>query len=224
MTATNTAILIFSLSDDEAVKNKSFYYKNNLSQILNANTLKTVKKTNVDFFHYTEKNQQGNTFGERFTNAIDAVFKKGYDNVIAIGNDTPKINTKHLTEAISILNTNGFALGPSTDGGFYLIALQKKHFDKAIFCDFNWKTNKITKEIKNYIKSKHITITTFNYLNDVDSFFDLKSVLKTLSSKFLALYLEIQKLIQIQSLVTHHINFSLFQIVTPKILNKGSPL
>ncbi|CAN0575163.1 unnamed protein product, partial [Ectocarpus sp. 12 AP-2014] len=62
-------------------------------ETLTKETLRKVKRTKQPYFHISEKEQTGNSFGERFTNAIQTVFDKGYEHIITVGNDTPQLKT-----------------------------------------------------------------------------------------------------------------------------------
>jgi hypothetical protein len=127
-----TAILLFANSAQEEVKHKSIYKGKELFDALTNTTLKTLEKTGLAYFHFSEKEQIGNTFGERFSNAIQTIFDGGYDKVITIGNDTPSLKAHLINEASKLLETNKVVLGPSLDGGFYLLGIQKASFKKIL--------------------------------------------------------------------------------------------
>ena len=132
----NTAILIFANSALEDASRKAIRSSENLFATLTEQTLKIAKASNLPYFHFTENQQIGNSFGERFTNAIKTVYAQGFDNVITIGNDTPNLTTALLNRAANRLQTEKFILGPSTDGGFYLMGLHKSHFVEGLFLTF----------------------------------------------------------------------------------------
>ena len=84
--------------------------------------------------HYILDDQQvGRSFAERFTNAFQQLFRQGYDKVIAIGNDHPGLTSGHLQTAAWELAEYDHVLGPSTDGGFYLIGVWQKRFQQLPF-------------------------------------------------------------------------------------------
>ena len=92
MSTDKTAILIFANSAQKEAALKPFQSSKALYHLLNTKTIATAKKAGLPFFHYSESEQVGYSFGERFTSAITSVFNKGFENIIVIGNDTP-----HLT-------------------------------------------------------------------------------------------------------------------------------
>lgn len=72
--------------------------------------------------------QQGPSLGVRMRNAIDATLARGYDRVAIVGSDHPTLPTAFLREAFSALNRpRSIVLGPSYDGGFYLIGMNARY-------------------------------------------------------------------------------------------------
>lgn len=69
--------------------------------------------------------QKGNHLGERMSQAIKDVFAKGYEKVILIGSDIPDITLDDIEQAFSLLDDNDVVLGPTYDGGYYLIGMNE---------------------------------------------------------------------------------------------------
>lgn len=65
--------------------------------------------------------QGGRSFGERFELAFREARRLGYQRIIAVGNDTPGLRTSHISSAVRALERHPLVLGPSHDGGVYLI-------------------------------------------------------------------------------------------------------
>ncbi len=105
--------------------------------------------------------QKSNSFGERFYNSISTAFKKGYKRVTIIGNDTTIIRKRALLKSLKQPG-NTTCLGPSSNGGFYLLSIAAKDFEKINKLDFislPYQTNKVFFELtsllfKNAIKTK----------------------------------------------------------------------
>lgn len=106
-----TAILVFANSAKEDLANKGISKGEQLFNILTTATLRKAKNTGLPVFHFSDENQIGNSFGERFTNAIASVFEKGFTSVITIGNDTPHLKTQQL----NILPNNWQRASPLLD-------------------------------------------------------------------------------------------------------------
>lgn len=217
-----TAILIFANSAEKEAERKSFLSVD-VFYALNTQTLKTVKKSGIDYFLVSEKQQIGNSFGERFSNAIESVFNNGFENVISVGNDTPHLKTHHLVDTLHQLEKKDFILGPSKDGGFYLMGIKKKHFNKETFLKLPWQTNRLQKSISSIANKNHLEINFLEPLNDLDTKEDLKTILNSFKEIYLSILKLLQKLFfKIKN--TFLEEFVLFsETLYAQNLNKGSP-
>jgi len=173
-----TAVLIFANSSQGEGKFKSFAKGDAFVEELNENILQTVKKSKLPYYLYTEKEQVGKSFGERFSNAIQAVFEKGFDSVITVGNDTPQLRKHHILQAAKEIDKNKCVVGPSIDGGFYLMGLSKKQFSQISFLDLPWQTKSLEKTISLQIAATQTEVIKLDTLLDVDSTSDLKALFK----------------------------------------------
>lgn len=73
--------------------------------------------------------QRGETLGERLINAAAELLSDGFDSVCLINSDSPTLPGEILMTAASLLAQEGdrVVLGPSQDGGYYLIGLKRPH-------------------------------------------------------------------------------------------------
>tara|TARA_R110000850_G_scaffold254614_1_gene380166 strand:+ start:55927 stop:56592 length:666 start_codon:yes stop_codon:yes gene_type:complete len=216
-----TAILLFAQTASEDCKKKYFHNGRELFSALNLQAHKRVKSSQLPYFIFTEKEQTGNTFGERFTNAIEQVFLKGFDNVITIGNDSPQLKTQQLLEAANNCLKEKTTLGPTLDGGFYLLGIQKKHFEKKAFLNLPWQKQSLRKELLKYLMTKNTDIVHFCYYNDLDN---LNNSAYYLSNKD-TIPEEIYSLLQINvpAIAVFPLLNSIKNILNPTPFNKGSP-
>jgi len=217
-----TAILIFANSAEKEIISKSFSDKS-LFETLNTQTLNIAKKTGLAYFLFSEKQQIGNSFGERFTNAIQSVYDKGFDTVITIGNDTPHLTSKHILKTVEKLKQHTVVLGPSTDGGFYLMGLNKSQFKKELFLKLPWQTSKLSRSITKLTSSNKLAISYLEVLTDIDTASDIKLVIDSYKTLSKAIYrLLLQSLSIVKKVISYHcINLENF-ILNPQF-NKGSP-
>ena len=83
--------------------------------------------------------QRGETLGERLINAATQLLKE-FDSVCLINSDSPTLPLKTLSNAVSLLAEAGdrVVLGPSQDGGYYLIGLKRPH--RYLFERIAWST------------------------------------------------------------------------------------
>ncbi len=190
---------------------------------LNRQTIATARKTGLPYFVFSEDEQVGNTFGERFTNVITAVFNSGYDQVITIGNDTPHLSARHILLAQEKLKQSALVIGPSTDGGCYLMGIKKKYFKPEEFKNLPWQSSKLRGSISDTLSRKRTNLYLLETLSDLDTFADLQQVLKeayTLSKRLLQL---IQNIVNQGLCIDYYSTNRFFESLTKSHFNKGSP-
>src|SRR2546430_16594250 len=84
--------------------------------------------------------QRGRGFGERLWFAAEDLFKCGFDGVCLIDSDSPTVPAATFAQAVEMLRSSRehIVLGPSDDGGYYLIGLKKPH--REMFERIDWST------------------------------------------------------------------------------------
>ena len=87
--------------------------------------------------------QRGVKFGERLVLAAEDLFKVGFESVCLINSDSPTVPASNFTEAVDELAKSGdrIVLGPSDDGGYYLIGLGQMH--RRLFEEIDWSTKHV---------------------------------------------------------------------------------
>ena len=194
-----------------------------LLESLNQHAIKVIEATDLPYFHFSEKEQVGHSFGERFANAIQAIFDKGYLNVIALGNDSPHLGKRQIQKASTLLLQKKVVLGPSLDGGFYLFGISKEHFDANGLESLPWQTSFLYQDTLAYFDTVACQLATLETLSDIDSVKDIKRLtnyIKSLGSKWMILF---------SKLLSQRMHFSQRMEIAPAILvqqtlyNKGSP-
>jgi hypothetical protein len=87
--------------------------------------------------------QRGDRFGERLYSAVEDLFKCGFGSVCLIDSDSPTVPAKNFAEAVELLSTieDRIVLGPSDDGGYYLIGVKKPH--RHLFEQIDWSTERV---------------------------------------------------------------------------------
>src|SRR5258705_7032962 len=87
--------------------------------------------------------QHGETLGERLINAAAELLSSGFESVCLINSDSPTLPGEILRTAASILLQEGdrVVLGPSQDGGYYLIGLKRPH--RYLFERIAWSTAEV---------------------------------------------------------------------------------
>lgn len=94
--------------------------------------------------------QKGNNLGDRMANAFEFAFRE-YSPVLMIGTDSPTFPAAYLEQAFAALeNDSEIVLGKASDGGFYLIGLQKSV--PKIFDNIAWSSPLVFEQILKNIK------------------------------------------------------------------------
>lgn len=115
--------------------------------------------------------QDGEDLGERMLNAFRYVFRKGYNTAVIIGTDCLDLKQKHVNMAYKALREYDFTLGPSKDGGYYLLGMNILYVE--VFQGKKWSTSSVAKETIGDIKSLGKSSYLLPELNDIDTVDDL---------------------------------------------------
>jgi len=104
-------------------------------------SLRAAHDSGFPVLEMTDRRQRGTGFGPRFANAVIDAFAQGYDRVIAVGSDCPRLHEVDWDRVDAQLDRGTPVLGPTPDrDGTYLIGLRREHFDKASFEALPWTT------------------------------------------------------------------------------------
>ncbi len=182
----NTALLFFSRTAADEATIKTFRHqvgkKGNMviSQCLIQQSIATLQKTNLPLLSSYSSQQIGDSFGERLANAIESVYAKGYNKVIVIGNDCPYISSDLILKVSQQLENEKLVLGPSTDGGVYLIGMAKKAYNRSKFIALPWQESNLQNEWLNYSNDLSAKVNWLTIYADIDNTADFKKAIKTL--------------------------------------------
>ena len=116
-----------------------------------------------------KKRQTGEQLGERMSNAFRESLIS-YNKVVIIGTDLWTLEIQDIKNAFKALEHNTAVIGPSADGGYYLLGITE--FLPQIFLNKQWGTSSVLPNTLKDLKSiKHHLLTE---KNDVDTFLDLE--------------------------------------------------
>ena len=82
--------------------------------------LKTVFPMAAGFFP-----QEGADLGAKMDHAIRRVLSLGYGQVVLTGADLPLMTPAHLERGFAVLEQADLAIGPTSDGGYYLVGTKR---------------------------------------------------------------------------------------------------
>ena len=105
--------------------------------------------------------------------AIRTGFERDFRHIVLIGTDCYELSSEIINEAFSALEQYDAVIGPATDGGFYLIGLNRVH--PELFLDRQWSTTEVFSETTTILRRCDIAYKLLAELSDIDTFDDLKS-------------------------------------------------
>ena len=220
----NIALLIFANTPEAEQQRKVVGASIEVFEALTEHTLQLAQKLKLPYYHITEKEQVGDTFGERYVNAIKKIFSLGYDGIITIGNDSPSLKISHLKTALNGLKTGKAVLGPSLDGGFYLLAISQKAFLEDQFLKVSWNSAAVFRQMLDELMSRGQEVHILNTLVDLDAPSDIALVFQHLTNIPFGIYkLLLPFYRQCKTILYAPILRVPVQPV-PYILNRGSPV
>ena len=123
--------------------------------------------------------QQGADLGERLLYAFQWTHAYGYRNSILIGSDSPHISRNIIADARTALNEVAVVLGPSDDGGYYLIAMHQPH---DVFSGIPMSTSVVTQRTIEQAERLGLTVQCIHPLFDIDELPDLLRLAKLLGT------------------------------------------
>ena len=170
-------------------------------------TLQAVKDTGLPYILVDEALQNGNDFGEKYCNALEYCFDKGFEKIISVGTDCASLSTKILLDANSSSKLDNL-IGADNNGGFYLFALHKKNYNRKCFSAFNWCTTQLLKDIFYYFKTNNLSSPALiQTKTDINSIVDLMKVVKLKKDS-----LFLQLLFQIFNKINFEITYCILKI------------
>jgi rSAM/selenodomain-associated transferase 1 len=122
--------------------------------------------------------QKGENLGERMKNGFIEAIAMNFKRVVLIGSDIPDLPLEFIEEAFTSLQEKDAVIGPSVDGGYYLIGFKDKNFSLRAFEGIPWSTKRVFEETVKVVKQEGLTVHTLQPLRDIDTIDDLKNLVK----------------------------------------------
>lgn len=131
--------------------------------------------------------QVGADLGARLHWCAESLLQAGYERVLLVDSDTPTLPPGFFTQAESLLirRPKQVVLGPTTDGGYYLIGLDSVHGE--LFGDIPWSTSKVLRITLERASAAGIRTVLLPEWYDVDTAQDLMRLSEELSDSQVAL-------------------------------------
>ena len=120
--------------------------------------------------------QIGADLGERLTSATQWATEQGHTKILLVGSDSPTLPIAYVSKAFTLLDSRDVAIGPSTDGGYYLIGFSATNIATTvpfIFEEIAWSTVDVFQQTVARIQSLKATIGLLPPWYDIDTAEDL---------------------------------------------------
>ena len=119
--------------------------------------------SNANFHKYI---QEGLDLGQRMSTAFKLIFEK-CDKVVIIGSDCTQLKSSHINSAFDFLESKDMVIGPSHDGGYYLLGLNKHN--PFLFQNIEWSSASVLKETLDKADHLNLQYTMLEELSDIDN-------------------------------------------------------
>jgi 2-phospho-L-lactate guanylyltransferase (CobY/MobA/RfbA family) len=117
--------------------------------------------------------QQGRGFGDRLRRAIDRLRPSTEQPLVVVGSDAPDLEPRHVADALERLaeRPDRLVLGPSPDGGFYLLAAARP-LDELL-AEVAWLRSDTLASLLAAARARGIEVALLGPLADLDRAADL---------------------------------------------------
>jgi rSAM/selenodomain-associated transferase 1 len=120
--------------------------------------------------------QVGTDLGERLTSATQWAAGHGWTKILLVGSDSPTLPISYISQALTLLDSRNIVIGPSTDGGYYLIGFSAAVLSTTVphvFEEISWSTAEVFQQTATRIREAEVTLGLLPLWYDVDTAEDL---------------------------------------------------
>jgi rSAM/selenodomain-associated transferase 1 len=121
--------------------------------------------------------QPSGDLGHRMFSLLDSRLNST-ERVVFVGTDSPTMPAEFMTHAVQMLDEADVVIGPSFDGGYYLIALKAAHH--APFEGIAWSTGAVFLQTVERCAEAGLTYAVLPFWYDVDHVEDLRFLIRHL--------------------------------------------
>lgn len=120
---------------------------------------------------FQKRVQNGDDLGQKMQNAFRELFQLNYDSVCIIGSDCYELNSETINQSFIALESKDVVIGPTYDGGYYLLGMKKLH--AALFENKNWSTETVYSDTITDFEQLGLSYSNLLKLTDIDEEKDL---------------------------------------------------
>jgi rSAM/selenodomain-associated transferase 1 len=157
------------------------------SEVCDLCTLSVSPVSDHVHFHQLQLNRwqlvdQGTgDLGQRMHNYFADSFAKNTERVLLIGSDSPNLPVRFVDQALQELENNDIVLGPTEDGGYYLIGM--KRLIGEVFEGIAWSTQDVWSQTVAILQRQNVSFGQLPTWYDVDNGQDLERLQRDLKSR-----------------------------------------
>lgn len=129
-----------------------------------SDAITTDDQWNTSSFY--KKLQNGSDLGERMSNAFKEVFSLGYESVCIIGSDCYELHSEIIEEAFQKLENCNSVIGPTFDGGYYLLGMNE--WKETLFQNKIWSTETVYSDTIKDFENLQLSYSNLQKLSDID--------------------------------------------------------
>jgi uncharacterized protein len=127
-------------------------------------------------------------FGEKVAAAFRFAFDRGASSVLLLAGDIAGLEGELLDDAFARLESNASVIGPSSDGGFYLLGLRDRDLSGAIrWNEIPWFSSSVTATLIGDLHTLDASPSYLQAIDDIDDRSDAIRVCRALSPRFSSL-------------------------------------
>lgn len=116
--------------------------------------------------------QPNGNLGHRMTEFFRTQLEQGASRVVLIGSDSPTLPVDFIQQAFQMLETKQIVIGPSTDGGYYLVGMNR--FTPKIFTGIEWSSEAVLEQTVQRLKSANASLGLLPVWYDIDTIEDYR--------------------------------------------------
>ena len=182
--------LVPPLTEDEAAKLNTVFLRDAADNILSAAMFASIRgwmafsPAGAESFFRTHLPESigliesvAPTLGECLHNVASALLRAGHGAVCLVNSDSPTLPVGYLVTAATALAAPGdrIVLGPSTDGGYYLIGMKRPH--PGLFDDISWSTDQVLSQTLARAADLGLPVVSLPAWYDVDDAVTLQTLI-----------------------------------------------
>lgn len=134
--------------------------------------------------HFKMLAQRHGDLGSRLSSAAEDLFSLGFGAVCLVGSDSPTLPVENLRATAAILKEGAdrMVIGPCTDGGYYLVGMNRPY--TKLFEGIDWSTGSVYEQTIGRSKEINLPMVELPVWYDVDDKDSLNRLLSELFSEW----------------------------------------